>query len=283
MNPQQALLLSSLLIAVAVALFFLWIGPVWDGIARKQIADLTPSMRELSMETAKLPGFLRWWGAAMVGTFFLLAFLAGTPLLAPFFVYLVYVAPRLILEARIARRRRLLRDQMVGAGVTLANSCRAGLSFAQGLDGLSRECPEPIAAEFRRLTREYQRGRPLAEALRDAKDRLNLDGFTLFASAILTCLERGGKITDALDRISRSLQENQRLERKLDADTASGRKVVVILGAFPLVFLLGFLALDPAQGSLLFSTILGQIILLVIGIMVYASVRWAQRILALNI
>ncbi len=46
--------------------------------------------------------------------------------------------------------------------------------------------------------------------------------------------EGKGKITDALERISRSLQENQRLERKMEADTASGRKVIIILGALAL-------------------------------------------------
>jgi Flp pilus assembly protein TadB len=66
----------------------------------------------------------------------------------------------------------------------------------------------------------------LPESLRAAKDRLNIDSFTLFAAAILVSLERGGRITDALERISHSLQELQRIERKLEVDTASGKKVV---------------------------------------------------------
>lgn len=282
LTPEEVTLVSSVLIALAVFLAGLWIGPLWDSVAKKQIADLTPILHVLNMDTTRLPGYMRWWGTAMVAVFFFFAILLGAPLLAPFFVFLVYVTPRFVLEGRIARRRSLLRDQMVGASVTLANAARAGLSLAQGLESLSKEAPEPIATEFRRLVREYQRGRPLAEAIRDAKERLNLDGFTLFASAVLTCLERGGKITEALERISRSLQENQRLERKLEADTASGRRVVLLLGAFPIVFLLGFYALDPAQGGLLLHTILGQIVLLVIGVLVYASVRWARRILALD-
>lgn len=282
LTHEQTTLLTSGMILVAVFLAGIWIGPVWDAIARKQVNDLTPIMTTLNLDLAKLPTYMRWWGIAMIAVSFLVALVVRSPLLVPFFLYLVYVSPRLLLEAEISRRRTLLRDQMVSASVTLANSARAGLTLAQGLESLSREAPEPIATEFRRLVREYQRGRPLAEAIRDVKNRLNLDGFTLFASAILTCLERGGRITDALERISRSLQENQRLERKLEADTASGRKVILILGGFPIFFLGVFFLMDPELVRLLFHTIIGQVVLLIIGVMVYFSVRWAQRIMTLE-
>ncbi len=56
-------------------------------------------------------------------------------------VYLVYVAPRIILDLMIRRRRALLRDQMVTATIALANTSRAGLSLAQGLETVGKETP----------------------------------------------------------------------------------------------------------------------------------------------
>ncbi len=283
LTPEWTLLLSSALLAAAVLLAGLWAGPLWDALARRQVADLAPRMAELNMDTSRLPLLLRWWGVALAAAAFLCLFVLNLPILAPLALYLIYVSPRLYLESQIAHRRRLLRDQMVGAGVTLANATRAGLALAQGLETMSKEIPDPLAEEFRRLVRAYQRGRPLADAIRDTKNRLNLDGFTLFATAILTCLERGGKVTEALDRISRSLQENQRLERKLEADTASGRRVVLILGLFPALFLIAFYLMDPVTTGLLFSTLAGQVVLLGIAGLVYMSVQWARRILAIDV
>jgi tight adherence protein B len=198
-------------------------------------------------------------------------------------VFLIWIAPRQLIQMAIGRRRSTLRDQMVTACVTLANTTRAGLALAQGLEAISAEAAEPLATELRRLVRDYQRGRPLAESIRDTKERLNIDSFTLFANAILTCLERGGRVTEALERISASLQENQRLERKLEADTASGRRVVLILALFPVAFLMMFYLMDPDTTSLLFSTLVGQIILVVIAGLVYASVAWARYILGIDI
>lgn len=283
MEINPLLLASSVLMGVAVFLMARWGGPIWDAVARRQVADLTPRMQQLSLDTGRLRIWQRWWGLTMAVTFLLCLLVLKIPLIGAMAIYVIYILPRVVLEIMIARRRSLLRDQMVGASILLSNATRAGLSLAQGLEAVGKENPEPLASEFRRLVREYQRGRPLGEALRDAKVRLNLDGFTLLVNAVLTCLERGGRVTDALERLSRSLQENQRLERKIDADTASGRLVVIILGVFPFGFLLVFYLMSPDIVGLLFSSIVGQIVVVIIGVMVYASIKWAQRILAIDV
>ena len=90
-------------------------------------------------------------------------------------------------------------------------------------------------------------------------------------------------MTEALERISKSLQEGQRLERKLEADTASGRKVVIILTAFPLVFLFGYYAMDPVGTGVLFKTVLGQIVIVTVLGLTYASARWAKQILTIDL
>ncbi len=172
---------------------------------------------------------------------------------------------------------------MVGAAVALANASRAGLSLAAGLQTVSRETPEPLASELRKIVNEYEHGRPLASAITDAKNRLQLDSFTLFASAIQVSLERGGRITDSLERIGQSLQENQRVERQLEAETASGRRVVWILAAFPFLFLAAFLVLHPSGTLLVFNSLVGQLALLTVIGMIVASVWWSHRILAIEL
>jgi tight adherence protein B len=218
-----------------------------------------------------------------VAAFVIVAFVFGMPPVALAAVYLVYVSPRIILEFMIRRRRALLRDQMVAATTALANTSRAGLSLAQGLETIGKETPDPLAAELRRIVHEYRHGRPLSEAIRATKERLKIESFTLFASAILVCLERGGRITEALERIGHSLQELQRIERKLEADTASGTKVVYLLTIFPLIFLGISYLINPEGTATLLHSILGQVILLFVIGLTYASFRWSQRILAIEI
>lgn len=274
---------SSALVFAAVFLAVGSAGNVWDEVTKRYVADLTPKLDSLSIDRSQLSGYLRVWGISLVVAFVVVAFILGMPPVALAAVYMVYVAPRIILDFLIRRRRALLRDQMVAATIALANTSRAGLSLAQGLETVGNETPEPLAAELRRIVREYKHGRPLAESLRAAKDRLNVDSFTLFAAAVLVSLERGGRITDALERISYSLQETQRIERKLEVDTASGKKVVYILTGFPLLFMGISYMMNPAGTVAVFQSVFGQLILLLVIALCYFSFRWSQKILAIEV
>jgi tight adherence protein B len=276
-------ILSTVLVFASVYLAAGSVGNVWDQVSRRYVADIMPMLDSLSLDRSQLPGYLRIWGISLIVAFVGVAFILGMPPLALAAVYLVYVAPRIILEFMIRRRRAQLRDQMVTATIALANTSRAGLSLAQGLETVGNETSEPLAAELRRIVREYKHGRPLPESLRAAKDRLNIDSFTLFAAAILVSLERGGRITEALERISHSLQELQRIERKLEVDTASGKKVVYILTGFPLFFLGLSYVTNPEGTSTVFQSLIGQVILLVVIGLAYFSFRWSQRILAIEV
>jgi tight adherence protein B len=225
---------------------------------------------------------MRWWGLTLVAVFIVVGIVLAMMPVAVGIVLLLVIAPRYILDRLIDRRRILLRDQMVRATVALANASRAGLSLAQGLESVAEETPAPLARELQRIVRDYHSGRPLADAIREVQERLRLEAFDVFAAAILVCLDRGGRVTYALERISDGLRELQRLERKLEADTAAGRRIAWILGLFPGVFLLGFSVMDPVAMAIMYTTLLGQFILLGIGVMVFAAVVWCRHLLNLD-
>ena len=279
---QSLPLISSILITIALLLAFYSWQEVWDRIARRYVADLTPTIQALGIDQTRLPRYLRLWGFALVAVFLFFTVVRWMPPIALAAVYFVYIAPRLWLRSRITRRRALLRDLLVGATEALANTTRAGLALAQGLDSISRETAKPLADELGQIVKDYERGMTLGAAITATKDRLQLDSFAIFAAAVLTSLERGGRITETLERISRSLQENQRLERKMESETASGKRVVVILALFPFMFLLLFLLVYPTGTLMVIDTLIGQIILLVVIVLVYISVLWSQKVLRLE-
>ncbi|MFK7821551.1 MAG: type II secretion system F family protein [Planctomycetaceae bacterium] len=259
------------------------IAGAWDTISRAYVADLRPMLESLALDQKHIDFLLRCWGVSLVGSFVVLGFLLGMFPIAIAAALLLLFAPRWILKLMISRRQTLLRDQLVDGTTSLANACRAGLSLAQGLETVSSEVPEPLSTELRRIVSEYQHGRSLAESINTTKERLQLDSFTLFASAVCVSLQRGGRITESLERIGRTLQENQRVERKLEAETASGRKVVLLLAIFPFVFLGGFYVMHPEGTSLVFQSLIGQFVLLIVIGLVVASVWWSNRILSIEL
>lgn len=270
--------LASLTVAAAVTTLALFLPAAWDTLTRRYLDDLSVGLRNLGINDADLPRYMRWWGLSLVAVGVVLAVVVGSIALAIIVGYLIYLAPRLLLARRLREQRTLLRDQLVTGCQMLANATRAGLSFADGLAQLADEIPAPLGREIRRVVSEYGAGLPLATALRNAQERIQLESFTIFTCALLVTLEQGGVITDALERISVSLQENQRLERKLEADTAMGRHAVTVLAIFPVVFLGGTALMDPEGVGGLFTSVFGQVVLLVVFVMILAAVRWAVQI-----
>ncbi len=237
---------------------------------------LQEANNDLSSETVE--SYRRTWSFALVGVLVFGAVFSILPI-AIVVAALWLLAPRWLLSWKLHKRRMLLRDQLVGCTQALANSARAGQSLAQGLESVSAETDQPLAGELRRMMAEYELGRPLPEALLEAKQRLRLDSFSMFASTIVVSLQRGGRVTEALERISRSLRENQRIERKLAAETAGGWRVVLILTLFPFLFLAGFYILHPEGTLLMFQTLIGQCLVVLILLLVVASVWWSRKIL----
>jgi tight adherence protein B len=270
----------SALTGLATALLTGLCAPLWDRFAARQFRELGVRYEQLGLDADRLQTWLRAWGAAL-----LLILAAGGVChcwpLALVGAWLGYLAPGLLLHAAIRRREKQLRDQLVAAAQGLANAAKAGLSLAQGLETVCAETPAPLQREFRRIVFEYQRGRPLREAIDEVRRRLELDSFSLFAIAVQVALQRGGRISTALERISGSLHETQRLERKLDADTSSGRQMLLILSVFPAVFLTIFAVIAPHSVALLFDTLPGQLVLAAVVVVTYLGIRWARRIMSI--
>jgi len=255
----------------------------WTAIANAYVTDLVSRMKDLNIQRRNLDMYLYLWGISFIVVFLITWLFFGMLLVALALMYPLSRAPRFVLEYLVERRQKLLRDQLVRAMTLMANGARANLSFPEMLALVADDSPEPLASEFRRILQEYEHGKTLCGALKSADARMKLPSFSLFAAAIEVCLQRGGRITQVMERIGRSLQEIQRLERKMEADTQAGKKVVVLLSAFPWIFLLVFYLLSPDMTGYLFSTIIGQGVLVLVGLLVYVSGKWTLRILKLDI
>ena len=284
MTPYDPLMLTlSTITAVAAAVCAaIWLGPAWDAFSQRHIADISPRLKALGLDEQQVGAWLRWWGISMFALFFLLGIVLRMVPVAVGAVLLAFVAPRYLLDRMIARRQVKLRDQLVRASTGVANACRAGMGLPEGIKKVAFESPYPLAGELKRIVRDYEGGRPIQKALREVQHRLNLEAFTIFASSIIVALEKGGNVTFALERISEGLQEMQRLDRKLEADSASGRKLATVLSIFPVGFLLLFTLLDPSTTSLLYTTFWGNLVLLAIGLLIFIAAKWCMAILDLD-
>ena len=274
------MLLSSVLIGVATGLAVVSSADAVDWLNGRYLEDLGERMDRLGMDTRPLRGWLRFRWLASIGVFlvvgvwmrmFPVGILAGG---------LTYYLMGQWLEGRLVKRRSQLRDQLVAATRNLAAQVRAGLPLSEGLAAVSSDTADPLGELLRRAVNQSEQGRVLKAILLDMKERLRIESFSLLVVAVLIAEERGGRLADVLERIGHSLQEQQRIERKRESDTAAGRLLVNILASFPAAFLGLFYLLDPQGTGLIFSTLVGQFVLCVVAAISVGSLLWGRRILA---
>jgi Flp pilus assembly protein TadB len=145
-------------------------------------SDLRSKLRAMRRETEHLRLYLFMWLGLMGVTLLVLGFLSGSVLLAVLLCVLMACAPWYLIRRMAQQRRERIELQLADAMVTFSNAVRAGLSMAQSLDILATQCPSPVSQEFRQVVGEYKMGKPLERVLREAKERLRSENFSLFAA-----------------------------------------------------------------------------------------------------
>ncbi|MGM0485909.1 MAG: type II secretion system F family protein [Planctomycetota bacterium] len=241
--------------------------------------DLRDRLRWLRVKANHPRAWIHVWLGLLVALFLAVWLVTNAPLLALSVVVVLIAGPWYLIRRMAVRRREQIEDQLADAMVMFSASIRAGLSLAQALELLAMECPKPIRQEFSQIINEYKMGKPMERTLREANERLRSENFSLFSAALLASRESGGRLNETVERISKSVLEMQRLERKMQTETAQARKSAVYMAIVPLFILVVYFFVDPVNCRLLFVTTLGQIVLIVAAMLNLVAYFWAVRIL----
>jgi tight adherence protein B len=220
---------------------------------------------------------LGMYGAYLVLLLVLVALVAFLPLALLLWVGCLFL-PRMIVGWAWRRRLREIDLQIPQCVSTLANSMRAGLTLVQAITRLSEQAPQPIRSEFKIMANQYGYGADMDTVIRNAKARLELPNFSLFASALLLNREMGGDISETLTRISKSLEKLREMRKTVEAHTSEGRTNIRVLLVAPVFMLLLMATVVPRGVGMLFTTAPGAAILTVAVVLAGAGVYIANRI-----
>lgn len=250
----------------------------WQGVDYLE-RDLGEKLRRLRVSTGRLRRQIILWSLLLVVVFFSFWLGADSLVFAVLSAAILSYGPWYLLQQMAETRRLKIEDQLADAMVTLSSAVKAGLSLPQALEILADQCPPPISAEFQQIMGEYQLGKPMECCLEEAKARLHSENFALFSAAIQASRQSGGRLNETIDRIARSVLELQRLERKVQSETAQARKSAVYMALSPVLILIVYYFVDPINTSRLFVTLPGQILLAISLVLNLTAYVWARFIL----
>lgn len=195
----------------------------------------------------------------------------GTPLFLWFLTYntglsilgglFLLLFPWFFLEHLRQKRLHAINNQLADALVVMTNCLRAGYSFLQAMEMVTKEMSPPLAGEFGRALREIQMGTTAEGALGHLSQRVGSEDLDLVLTAILIQRQIGGNLAEILDNIAETIRERVRIKGEIKTLTAQGRISGLIVGLLPVILLLILFLINPAYIGTLFTEPLGLALL----------------------
>jgi len=194
-----------------------------------------------------------------------------------------WFVPLLILKRNIGKRLKTINDQLSDTLTVLSNSLKAGHSFFQAVDSVSRELTGPMADEFAKLQKEISLGVNVETALENMVRRVGSDDLELMVTAVLIQRQIGGNLAEILDNISETNRQRIRAKGEIKTLTAQGRMSGWIIALLPFFLVAAISMISPEYIKTLITNPIGIVMIIIAMVMESLGIILVRKIINIEV
>jgi len=221
-------------------------------------------------------------GLALV-SFILLQIFFGRWVFSVLLFVVVFVLVGRYFSGRARKRLEKFDNQLIEGIGMITNSVKAGLSILQSIEDMVKNTKPPLSTEFGEALRQIKLGTPAGNALLDITRRVPSSDLRIVIMSINIARDTGGNIAEMLSRLAAVMRERKKIQGKIDALTLQGKTSGYIMAGVPFLLLGVLYLLEPDMMGLLFSTLIGNIMLVMAIGMVSLGMFIINKIVAIDI
>ncbi len=165
----------------------------------------------------------------------------------------------------------MIDKQVIEALTVIKNAVQAGQSLQNAIDTACDELKEPIKAEFVKMSETLALGVSFDKVLDEASQNPPSKEFGLMIDTIKISKDTGASLAGIFDRIIDATSQRVAIQSKVDALTAQGRMSGNVVSVIPFFVILMMYSIEPDMMRSLFTTLAGNILLLVVVVMVLSG------------
>jgi tight adherence protein B len=189
----------------------------------------------------------------------------------------------ILLTVQSERRRRLICSELPAMCDLLASILKGGGGFRTALQILHQGYRGPaLKASIASLNEALRLGTPQDEALRRWASQLGIQEAHFFAFCVNVSQRTGGRLADALERLSESLRSQQAVVLKAEALTSQGRLQAFLMAAMPFLLLLALSLIDQSFLTFFTGSIHGIGLLGLVVLLELVGLIWIRRIIQIE-
>ena len=181
------------------------------------------------------------------------------------------------------KRVKLIKNEMLRAIIIMNNAFKSGKSTMQAVYIAANELPEPISSEFKKIYRDMKYGLEVGTVFERFAKRIDIEEARYLSASLVTLNRTGGNIIKVFSSIERTLFDKKKLEEELKNLTMSSNLIVKVLLFVPALFVLIIYFLDPTYFNPLFESMLGYMILVMMGLMFICYIFVLRRVMKVEI
>ncbi len=196
---------------------------------------------------------------------------------------LALMAPTRIVAVLRERRRQKFNLQLVEALGSMSNALRAGFSINQAFETVVQNGEKPIAQEFGVMLQQMRVGLNFYDALQSLDKRVGSDDLTLVVTAVDIARRTGGNLTEIFDKISLTIRERMRIERRVMTLTSQGRLQGLIVACMPGVLGVAMTFLKPDLMIPFFKSVNGMVSVGVTVLLIAVGWFFIRKIIKIDV
>jgi|CXWL01.1.fsa_nt_gi tight adherence protein B len=194
-----------------------------------------------------------------------------------------FFLPMMLIKHYRRRRIKKFNTQLVDALQAMANAFKAGLTFQQAIEHLSKDAQPPLGQEFGLFVKEAKLGVPIDEALVNMARRVGSDDLELVVLSTNIARGLGGNMAEMFETLSGTIRERFRLEGKIDALTSQGKLQGWIVSAMPLLLGMVLNYMRPDLMGPMLNHVFGYVLVAAIAVMEIMGIFLIRRIVSIDI
>jgi tight adherence protein B len=174
--------------------------------------------------------------------------------------------PYLYVNLKRKRRFKNFLEEFPNAVDVIVRGLRSGLPLGECIKIIASDAQDPVKTEFKLLAEDLALGMNLAQAVERLPERMPMAETSFFAIVMAMQSETGGNLSEALANLSNVLRERKRMKAKIKAMSSEATASAMIIGAMPVMVTVLIYLTSPKYISLLFTTLVGNVVLVACGI-----------------
>lgn len=173
--------------------------------------------------------------------------------------------PRWVVGMMAKARTRKFTNAFSDAIDIIVRGIKSGLPVHDCLKIIGKECPEPLAGEFRMLVENTGMGMSMDQALERMYERMPTNELRFFTIVLTIQAKTGGNLAEALGNLSAVLRARKLMAEKIKALSAEAIASAFIIGCLPPSVVALITITAPSYMEPMFSDQRGHLMLMAAG------------------